>query len=142
MLLLSAHLQLHAHGRPAALCVQTGLRALSFCCCSFSAAPNRTSKEIVELNNGMFGAAALAQADPKAITRRRAHGILMALNFIIIFPLGALAARQLRCHWITNPRVRAAMFYVHICTQVRRLLPQTDWGLLVRERTEASAGAG
>lgn len=112
--------------------VQTGLLLL----CLW---PTRMSKEIVELNNGMFGAAALAQADPKAITRRRAHGILMALNFIIIFPLGALAARQLRCHWITNPRVRAAMFYVHICTQVRE---PVDWVLLVRERTEASAGVG
>lgn len=42
----------------------------------------------------------------------------MAVNFIVIFPLGAIAARQLRSHWLTNPRLRASMFYVHIFTQI------------------------
>jgi hypothetical protein len=32
--------------------------------------------------------------------------------------LGALAARQLRCHWLKNPAVRASLFYVHFATQV------------------------
>jgi hypothetical protein len=41
-----------------------------------------------------------------------------AVNFIVVMPLGALAARQLRCHWLQNPRVRASLFYVHIATQV------------------------
>lgn len=42
----------------------------------------------------------------------------MAINFIVIFPLGALAARQLRSHWLRSPAVRASLFYVHIATQV------------------------
>jgi hypothetical protein len=71
------------------------------------------------MKDGVFGTSSTAAADPKAISRRKAHGVLMAVNFIIILPLGALAARQLRCHWIKNPRIRASLFYVHIILQVR-----------------------
>jgi hypothetical protein len=56
----------------------------------------RTSKEIVELNSGLFGAAGLAQADPKAITRRRAHGILMALNFLLVCMQRLLLCKRLQ----------------------------------------------
>lgn len=76
------------------------------------------NREIIDLRQGLFGTASTAAADPKAIFQRRAHGILMAVNFIVIFPLGALAARQLRSHWIKSPRVRASMFYVHMVAQV------------------------
>jgi hypothetical protein len=31
-------------------------------------------------------------------------------------------ARQLRCHWLKNPAVRASLFYVHIATQVSSFL--------------------
>jgi hypothetical protein len=87
-------------------------------CCVFIACRNG-NREIIDLRQGLFGTASTAAADPKAISRRKAHGALMAVNFIVIFPLGALAARQLRCHWITSPRVRASMFYVHMTAQVR-----------------------
>jgi hypothetical protein len=78
----------------------------------------RTHKEIIDLKDGIFGTSSTAAADPKAISRRMAHGVLMAVNFIVILPLGALAARQLRCHWIKSPRIRASLFYVHIILQV------------------------
>lgn len=71
------------------------------------------------MKDGIFGTSSTAAADPQAISRRKAHGVLMAVNFIVILPLGALAARQLRCHWIKNPRIRASLFYVHIILQVR-----------------------
>lgn len=54
-----------------------------------------------------------------AYNRRVAHGSLMAINFLLVLPLGALAARQLRSHWLTSPAIRASLFYVHIATQVR-----------------------
>lgn len=77
-----------------------------------------SNREIIDLPQGLFGTASTTAADPKAIVKRRAHGILMAVNFILVFPLGALAARQLRSHWLASPAIRAAMFYVHIITQV------------------------
>jgi hypothetical protein len=88
------------------------------CCCTIIACRNG-NREIIDLQQGLFGTASTAAADPKAILNRRAHGVLMAINFILILPLGALAARQLRSHWITSPRVRASMFYVHMAAQVR-----------------------
>eukprot|EP00877_Chromochloris_zofingiensis_P003835 jgi/Chrzof1/13452/Cz07g33210.t1 len=52
------------------------------------------------------------------LTQRRAHGTLMAINFVVILPLGALLARQLRTHWIKSTAIKASLFYVHIATQV------------------------
>lgn len=83
----------------------------------------RTSnREVIELSDGLFGASVTTStAKPSmAVMLRQTHGILMAVNFIVVFPLGALAARQLRCHWLRSPVIRAAMFYVHVFTQVRR----------------------
>jgi hypothetical protein len=88
-------------------------------CCCVCVACRSGNREIIDLRQGLFGTASTAAADPKAISRRKAHGALMAVNFIVILPLGALAARQLRCHWITSARVRASMFYVHMIAQVR-----------------------
>jgi len=42
----------------------------------------------------------------------------MAVNFILIFPLGALMARQLRTLWLKSSWVKALLFYAHIGTQV------------------------
>lgn len=66
----------------------------------------------------MYGGSATITIDDTARARRKAHGVLMALNFIVVLPLGALAARQLRCHWVKIPAVRASLFYVHVATQV------------------------
>jgi hypothetical protein len=79
-----------------------------------------TNREIVRAER-LFGPSsgiAGVAATPSAIAKRRAHGILMTTNFMLVMPLGALAARQLRCHWLKNPAVRASLFYVHIATQV------------------------
>lgn len=76
--------------------------------------------QVLQLRQGVFGPAIEAvdmKQDSKA-KARTAHGALMAVNFILIMPLGALAARHLRCHWIKVHAVRAALFYVHIITQV------------------------
>jgi len=76
------------------------------------------NREVLVLNDGLFGTASTVVEDPKAISTRRAHGLLMAINFVIIFPLGALCARQLRSHWLRSPAIRASLFYVHIITQL------------------------
>ena len=87
---------------------------------SFSLVNRTSNREVIELKEGLFGAASTSTAvGGSAVTLRRTHGILMAVNFVGIFPLGALAARQLRCHWLRSPAVRASLFYVHVFTQVR-----------------------
>jgi len=76
------------------------------------------NREVLQLDDGLFGTASTVAADRDAIKKRKAHGVLMAVNFVVIFPLGALGARQLRSHWLRSPAIRASLFYVHIATQV------------------------
>lgn len=132
------------HAMPTCICMSTALVTFQIClpaCCQFDVSVGKfrqrvrtqsncschenllcraTNRAIIDLSNGLFGSASTATADHKAISRRRAHGTLMAVNFILVFPLGALGARQLRSHWLKSPRIRAALFYVHIITQVTR----------------------
>jgi hypothetical protein len=83
--------------------------------CRFTNREIIRAERLFEPSSGIAGVA----ATPSAIAKRRAHGILMTTNFMLVMPLGALSARQLRCHWLKNPAVRASLFYVHIATQVR-----------------------
>lgn len=86
----------------------------------------RSNREIINVPQQLFsaGASSLAStvgavpATTVAVRNRKAHGVLMTINFMLVMPLGALAARQLRCHWLKNPVIRGALFYVHIATQV------------------------
>jgi hypothetical protein len=100
-------------------------------CCMLRRTSNR---EVIELKEGLLGAASTSKAvGGSAITLRRTHGILMAVNFVGIFPLGALAARQLRCHWLRSPAVRASLFYVHVFTQVCSGMVQTSGASKVQD---------
>lgn len=50
---------------------------------------------------------------------RQQHGILMSVTFTLLYPLGALVARNIRnMLFIRNIRLKAAMFYSHIVLQV------------------------
>lgn len=80
----------------------------------------------IELPGLLFAEAANVQEvsslDATALNHRVQHGTLMAVNFILVFPLGALMARQLRARWLKYPNVKALLFYLHIGTQVGRLV--------------------
>eukprot|EP00775_Hariotina_reticulata_P010239 gene10239-10398_t len=53
-----------------------------------------------------------------ALRHHTQHGLLMAMNFIVILPLGALMARQLRAVWLQSPALKTALFYVHVGVQL------------------------
>lgn len=84
-------------------------------------------RDIIELKEGLFGTASTIAADEKAVVKRKIHGVLMAVNFVVVFPLGSLAARQVRCHWLRSHVVRAGMFYAHIITQVSGRVLYKPW---------------
>eukprot|EP00775_Hariotina_reticulata_P012536 gene12536-12669_t len=73
---------------------------------------------------GLLAGYSAASSSSSGIKARRAHGILMAVNFMLVLPLGALAARQLRTHWLSSTAIKAALFYLHIATQAWRCTGQ------------------
>jgi hypothetical protein len=82
---------------------------------------------VLQLNGPLFGGTSddvsvVTAADPRAVKLRTQHGTLMAVNFIVVFPLGALMARQLRARWLNSLAAKAVLFYMHIAVQVRSLL--------------------
>jgi hypothetical protein len=87
---------------------------------------------VLQLNGALFGGDASSvsidtAADPRAIKLRTQHGTLMAVNFIVVFPLGALMARQLRARWLNSLAAKAVLFYMHIAVQVRRGVKCMAW---------------
>ncbi|WIA39466.1 hypothetical protein OEZ86_005565 [Tetradesmus obliquus] len=81
------------------------------------------NRAVLELKGPLFGGnpadvAIVTAADPLAVKRRTQHGCLMAVNFIIVFPLGALLARQLRARWLNSLAAKAVLFYMHIALQM------------------------
>lgn len=85
------------------------------CCCSVD---NRVA---IELPGLLFGQGSTVQEEasiaPIALKHRVEHGTLMAVTFILVFPLGALMARQLRSKWLKSAGAKAVLFYLHIGTQ-------------------------
>jgi hypothetical protein len=78
---------------------------------------------VLQLNGALFGGDPSAvsidtAADPRALKLRSQHGTLMAVNFIVVFPLGALMARQPRARWLNSAVAKAVLFYMHIAMQV------------------------
>ncbi|WIA19191.1 hypothetical protein OEZ85_003836 [Tetradesmus obliquus] len=81
------------------------------------------NRAVLELKGPLFGGnpadvAIVTAADPLAVKRRTQHGCLMAVNFILVFPLGALLARQLRARWLNSLAAKAVLFYMHIALQM------------------------
>lgn len=92
-------------------------------CCFFSCCCSIDNRAVLELKGPLFGGnpadvAIVTAADPLAVKRRTQHGCLMAVNFILVFPLGALLARQLRARWLNSLAAKAVLFYMHIALQV------------------------
>jgi hypothetical protein len=82
------------------------------------------NRAVLQLNGPLFGgdasrASVDTAADPRAIKLRTQHGTLMVVNFIVVFPLGALMARPLRARWLNSLAAKAVLFYMHIAVQVR-----------------------
>ncbi|KAF6254205.1 heme peroxidase [Scenedesmus sp. NREL 46B-D3] len=81
------------------------------------------NRAVLQLNGPLFGGDAsyesvVTAADPRAVQLRTQHGTLMAVNFIVVFPLGALMARQLRARWLNSLTAKAVLFYMHIAVQM------------------------
>lgn len=81
------------------------------------------NRAVLELPGSLFGSDAnsaiiTTATDPTALKLRYQHGTLMAVNFVLVFPLGALIARQLRARWLSSLAVKAVLFYLHITVQV------------------------
>jgi hypothetical protein len=81
------------------------------------------NRAVLELKGPLFGGNAdavsvVTAADPRAVKLRTQHGTLMAVNFILVFPLGALLARQLWARWLNSLAAKAVLFYMHIALQV------------------------
>jgi hypothetical protein len=115
------------------------LTTISLPCHMFRRNCSIANRAVLQLNGALFGGDASSvsvdtAADPHAIKLRTQHGTLMAVNFIVVFPLGALMARQLRARWLNSLAAKAVLFYMHIAMQVcrgmRMQLASTFGGIL------------
>ncbi|KAI3675157.1 hypothetical protein L1987_84742 [Smallanthus sonchifolius] len=72
---------------------------------------NRNSLGSVDFSTGEAGAG--GSVGGSRIRRRNTHGVLNAVSWGVLMPMGAMAARYLKVFNVANP----AWFYIHVATQ-------------------------
>ncbi|KAI3675158.1 hypothetical protein L1987_84743 [Smallanthus sonchifolius] len=72
---------------------------------------NRNSRGSVDFSTGVAGAG--GSFGGSRIRRRNTHGVLNAISWGVLMPMGAMAARYLKVFNFANP----AWFYIHVATQ-------------------------
>ncbi|CAA7023713.1 unnamed protein product [Microthlaspi erraticum] len=75
--------------------------------------PNLVSKGPLDLNGGVISGGGDGEGDSK-IKKRNIHGILNAVSWGILFPVGAIIARYVRVFESADP----AWFYLHVSCQL------------------------